>query len=184
MKMNKAAETQGHIIESAFSIFIRKGYHGTAMGELVEKSGISKGSFYYHFKSKEGLYEAVVRTYLFPVFDKQHLTGMHDLSFDEALHVLNESYADILKSLRSLIGEGNARYYSFFFEAFEEIPAFKQVVQEFYSSLKILLADKLSNGEGLSREEAQQQAIVQIARYEGILFWSAIFPGFPATGLL
>lgn len=184
MKLNKAAETQGHIIEAAFTIFIRKGYHGTAMGELVEKSGISKGSFYYHFRSKEGLYEAVVRTYLFPVFDKQHLKAMQELNFDEALRALNESYAAILKSLRNLIGEGNARYYSFFFEAFEEIPAFKEVVQEFYSSLKILLADKLTNEGGLSRKEAQQQAIVQIARYEGIIFWSAIFPGFPAAGLL
>ena len=43
------------IIEVATELFHRNGFHQTAVDEILEKSGVTKSNFYYHFASKEGL---------------------------------------------------------------------------------------------------------------------------------
>lgn len=41
------------IIEKGLSLFAEKGYHSTTIQEIADKAGISKGSFYVYFSSKE-----------------------------------------------------------------------------------------------------------------------------------
>ncbi|MGM7721356.1 TetR/AcrR family transcriptional regulator [uncultured Metabacillus sp.] len=43
------------IIEAGMSLFAKKGYSSTSIQEIVDACGISKGSFYLYFKSKEAL---------------------------------------------------------------------------------------------------------------------------------
>ncbi|KKI89190.1 hypothetical protein WQ54_26840 [Bacillus sp. SA1-12] len=43
------------IIEAGMSLFAKKGYSATTIQEIVDACGISKGSFYLYFKSKEAL---------------------------------------------------------------------------------------------------------------------------------
>lgn len=49
-------KTKELIAEKAKIIFEQKGYAGTSMEDIREFSEVSKGSIYYHFKSKEELY--------------------------------------------------------------------------------------------------------------------------------
>ncbi|PWU69752.1 TetR/AcrR family transcriptional regulator [Gracilibacillus dipsosauri] len=49
-------KTKELIAEKAKIIFEQKGYAGTSMEDIREFSEISKGSIYYHFKSKEELF--------------------------------------------------------------------------------------------------------------------------------
>lgn len=49
-------KTKELIAEKAKILFEQKGYAGTSMEDIREFSEISKGSIYYHFKSKEELY--------------------------------------------------------------------------------------------------------------------------------
>lgn len=49
-------KTKGTIAEKAKIIFEQKGYAATSMEDIREFSEISKGSIYYHFKSKEELF--------------------------------------------------------------------------------------------------------------------------------
>ncbi|KKO52914.1 TetR family transcriptional regulator [Paenibacillus sp. DMB20] len=44
------------ILDKAKELFIQRGYAATSMDELVRYIGVSKGSIYYHFKSKEELF--------------------------------------------------------------------------------------------------------------------------------
>ena len=39
----------------AANLFARKGYDGTSTRELAEALGVTKGTFYHHFPSKEDL---------------------------------------------------------------------------------------------------------------------------------
>ncbi|QQY79253.1 TetR family transcriptional regulator [Keratinibaculum paraultunense] len=41
------------IIDTAWKLFLEKGYDETTVDEIIEKSNTSKGSFYYHFSGKE-----------------------------------------------------------------------------------------------------------------------------------
>ncbi|MFE4714362.1 TetR/AcrR family transcriptional regulator [Paenibacillus sp. NPDC056722] len=40
---------------AALDLFARKGYHGTKISDVVKATGVSQGTFYWHFKSKEQL---------------------------------------------------------------------------------------------------------------------------------
>jgi TetR/AcrR family transcriptional regulator len=48
------------LLETATELFAEKGYAGTSVREIVEKAGVSKPVLYYYFKSKDGLFYAVL----------------------------------------------------------------------------------------------------------------------------
>lgn len=52
--------TREKILDAALDVFSSKGYHDTRMDEIVEQSGTSKGSIYFHFPNKERLFLALV----------------------------------------------------------------------------------------------------------------------------
>jgi AcrR family transcriptional regulator len=54
------ADTKEYIIQTAAKLFMQDGYKGVTMQDLVKKSGLTRGAFYYYFKSKELLFKAVV----------------------------------------------------------------------------------------------------------------------------
>jgi AcrR family transcriptional regulator len=58
--MNKAEKTKQHIIEIAAPIFNRKGYVGTSISDILEKTGLTKGAVYGHFENKDDLAVAAV----------------------------------------------------------------------------------------------------------------------------
>ena len=49
------------ILNAASKIFLRDGYHGTSLTDVIAMSGGSKSSLYGYFTNKEGLFEAVIR---------------------------------------------------------------------------------------------------------------------------
>jgi AcrR family transcriptional regulator len=48
------------LLETAIGMFAEKGYAGTSVREIVERAGVSKPVLYYYFKSKEGLFLAIL----------------------------------------------------------------------------------------------------------------------------
>jgi AcrR family transcriptional regulator len=48
------------LLETATELFAEKGYAGSSVREIVEKAGVSKPVLYYYFKSKEGLFYAIL----------------------------------------------------------------------------------------------------------------------------
>ena len=47
------------IIEGARVVFLTQGFDAASMGEIARKAGVSKGTLYVYFKSKEDLFEAI-----------------------------------------------------------------------------------------------------------------------------
>ena len=56
-----AEETHRRILQAALDCFVRQGYHSTTMDDIATESGTSKGSLYWHFKSKDDLLESAIR---------------------------------------------------------------------------------------------------------------------------
>ncbi|MDP1746602.1 MAG: TetR/AcrR family transcriptional regulator [Bacteroidota bacterium] len=57
--MSKAERTREYIIEKAAPIFNRKGYAGTSLTDLIEATGLTKGSIYGNFENKDEIAIAV-----------------------------------------------------------------------------------------------------------------------------
>jgi len=51
-------------MKAAFSLYARKGIHGTNSKEIAEKAGVSIGSFYSYFKNKKALLLEMLEDYL------------------------------------------------------------------------------------------------------------------------
>ena len=52
--------TRDHIVEAADRLFYRQGYEHTSFSDIADAVGISRGNFYYHFKSKDEILDAVI----------------------------------------------------------------------------------------------------------------------------
>ncbi len=61
-RQNKGRQTRELIINEAVLLFTRNGYGHTSLAEILEATGLTKGGFYFHFKSKEDLGNAVINT--------------------------------------------------------------------------------------------------------------------------
>ncbi|MGP5164708.1 TetR/AcrR family transcriptional regulator [Arthrobacter rhombi] len=49
------------ISQAALRCFVRKGFQGASMADIIAESGLSAGAIYGHFKSKDELIEAAIR---------------------------------------------------------------------------------------------------------------------------
>jgi AcrR family transcriptional regulator len=63
--MNNTAEIQAkprkeEILDVATRLFAERGYDGTSMNDVAERVGMRKASLFYHFTTKDALYEAVL----------------------------------------------------------------------------------------------------------------------------
>ena len=59
-KAAAAPKARERLLETAIGMFAEKGYAGTSVREIVEQAGVSKPVLYYYFKSKEGLFLAIL----------------------------------------------------------------------------------------------------------------------------
>jgi TetR/AcrR family transcriptional regulator, transcriptional repressor for nem operon len=56
--------TRDHIVEAADQLFYRQGYEHTSFSDVAAAVQISRGNFYYHFKSKDEILDAVINVRL------------------------------------------------------------------------------------------------------------------------
>src|SRR5690625_6267779 len=53
-------KTKRRILEAAADVFSEKGYHASAVDDIVRASDTSKGSFYHFFRNKQGIFLTLV----------------------------------------------------------------------------------------------------------------------------
>ncbi|MEZ7847431.1 MAG: TetR/AcrR family transcriptional regulator [Polaromonas sp.] len=51
----------GELLDAALNLFVEKGFAATRMEEVAKRAGVSKGTVFLYFTSKEELFKAVVR---------------------------------------------------------------------------------------------------------------------------
>ncbi|HEC13044.1 MAG TPA: TetR/AcrR family transcriptional regulator [Acidiferrobacteraceae bacterium] len=58
------------IVEAALALFVEKGFSATRMAEVAKQAGISKGTLYLYFDSKEKIFHAVIQHFITPMIDE------------------------------------------------------------------------------------------------------------------
>lgn len=66
MKKNqhRSEETRGRILQAAIRLFSKNGYDATGVAEICQAAEVSKGAFYYHFPSKQTVFQALLENWL------------------------------------------------------------------------------------------------------------------------
>jgi TetR/AcrR family transcriptional regulator, transcriptional repressor for nem operon len=91
--------TREHIVEAADQLFYRQGYEHTSFSDIADAVQISRGNFYYHFKSKDEILDAVIGARL---ADTRKMLQQWDLEGKQPadrirgfIHILIANRADI-----------------------------------------------------------------------------------------
>lgn len=58
------------LLDAALELFLEKGYSATRVEEVAQRAGVSKGTLFLYFSSKEELFKAVVRANISGRFDE------------------------------------------------------------------------------------------------------------------
>jgi len=58
------------LAEAALALFIEKGFAATRLDEIAARAGVSKGTLYLYFDSKEALFTAAIRDGIVPMIDE------------------------------------------------------------------------------------------------------------------
>jgi AcrR family transcriptional regulator len=104
--MQKGQKTKLDIVLKVKELFATKGYSATSMEEICQVTGRSKGSIYYHFKSKEELFLFVFRTITDEWIQKWNAEEKQYETTREKLYALAEHHIEDFKNpLRKAVEE-------------------------------------------------------------------------------
>jgi len=97
--MSKAERTKNFIIESTAEVFNKKGYAGTSLSDLINVTGLSKGSIYGNFENKEEVALAVFDYNWAKIAEltQQHISNAG--SFHDKLMVFAKVYKNVIKDV-------------------------------------------------------------------------------------
>ncbi len=77
------------ILDAALDLFVEKGFSATRIEEIAKRAGVTKGTPYLYFSSKEDLFKAMVREFLVSNLGAmQHVVEQHSGSASALLHEL------------------------------------------------------------------------------------------------
>jgi AcrR family transcriptional regulator len=56
----RSETTRQKLLDAAIDLFTQVGYAAAGLGEIIERTGMTKGALYHHFDSKEALATAII----------------------------------------------------------------------------------------------------------------------------
>lgn len=111
-------ETEKLIMDTAFNLFIKKGYDNTSIQDIIDNlGGLSKGAIYHYFKSKEDILlqimdkmDSRINAELMQIRDDHSLNGYEKLLllfkksiFNTYKHTAFQTTPDLMKNPRMLV---------------------------------------------------------------------------------
>jgi AcrR family transcriptional regulator len=125
-------DTKEHILDVSLTLFLQKSYKAVTMKEIVEKTGLSKGAFYYYFESKEELFIEVFEHYYGDTL-RENLTQSSQKSlkafYNDILIDTFEKFKEFLK-MEEEDGREPMSHHLLLFEAISRIPSFREMFKK------------------------------------------------------
>jgi len=145
------------LLDAALALFVEKGFAATRSEEVAHRAGVSKGTLYLYYPSKEELFKAVVR---------QTLSSL----IAEGLEIVGSfegSTSDLLRTLMRIWWErfGNTPAAGIHKVIIAEVRNFPELAQ-FYIDEVIAPADRLFSGtvqRGIDRGEFRALPVHEVA---------------------
>lgn len=145
MAAREKMETRDKILETAFLLYIRKGFTNVSMSDLLSKSGLTKGGFYYYFESKDELIAEVMKKYLFSYYDEvMSYILNYDGSPKEKLRMLFFStpgiYSDYMQFRQIQVENKAVDFRSFYLLLMDGVQKY-EIIAEYYEDFHLKLIE-------------------------------------------
>ena len=169
---DRVEERRKQIMDAALTCFARKGYHKTTMDDIVAESGLSKGTLYWYFKSKDELFFSLVNSFFLEMRrDIDAITEQHT-SAPGKLGALAHEFVNFFDEVTEFL--------NVFFEFWMQSALNEQLNQLFHNTLveyrgKIagIIDEGIEAGE-FQEVDAEQLAWAVMAVYDGLWFYKML----------
>jgi AcrR family transcriptional regulator len=145
------------LLEAALSLFVEKGFAATRSEEVAQRAGVSKGTLYLYYPSKEELFKAVVRQSLSSLIaEGQELASSFEGSTGDLLVALMHTWWERV---------GDTPAAGIHKIILSEVRNFPELAQ-FYADEVIVPADRLFSGaveRGIARGEFRPLPVHEVA---------------------
>ena len=170
-RLDVSEERKNQILDAATQVFMQKGFDKARMDDIVEETGLSKGTLYWYFKSKYDIIISILdRIFLSALERLKSQQKDSQLSASEALWQFSEEAIQDYKKMLSMMPVA----YEFLALAFRNKvvqKAFKQYMESYMNVLVPLIQRGIDSGE-FRPVDATEAAIAAGAIFEGtILLW-------------
>ena len=70
VRQRRKEERPAELLAAALDLFVERGFAATKLDDIAAKAGVSKGTLYLYFASKEELFKMVIQQGILPVLDQ------------------------------------------------------------------------------------------------------------------
>ncbi|MFB0536750.1 MAG: TetR/AcrR family transcriptional regulator [Anaerolineae bacterium] len=173
-KVDVADERRAQIIQAALACFTRKGYNNTTMDDIAAESGLSKGSLYWYFKSKDDLFAAAIMSLLMDVGEEAVAALEQYTTASDKLRALAQSAANLSKKAKG--------FFSLFLEFWASSSRREEAGQLWvgllvqYKDIVVEIIEQgIRNGE-FKPVDAEQLVWAMMAAYDGLAAYIMLVP--------
>jgi AcrR family transcriptional regulator len=156
VRRRRKAERPQEILEAAFREFSRNGYAMTTLDQIAERAGVTKGTIYVYFESKEHLFISMVRDAMQAKLDAVH----------ELFETHQGSTADLLRAQFSfmyqhIVEDKRRREVARMLIA--EAPRFPELADRYHQEILRPCLDMLRQAirRGVERGEIKKSSIIE-----------------------
>ncbi|OPY22782.1 MAG: DNA-binding transcriptional repressor AcrR [Methanobacterium sp. PtaU1.Bin242] len=185
-------DTKSRILETAFKMFLQKGFDGVSLNEIIKESDITTGGFYYHFDSKDTLLIEVINRYIFNYFDLvieqiRDFEGTHKEKLKTVILLIVGDDSTINTTTQLVESAEKIDYRTLHLLLFEGVQKYDVIGEhytEFYYNLFDFIKDVIDDGKdkGVLRPDIDSNKyslLIQTAMVGTVIMWI----GMPAMPL-
>jgi AcrR family transcriptional regulator len=167
-------ERPAELMAAALDLFVERGYAATRLDDVAARAGVSKGTLYLYFSSKEELFKAVIRSGIVPLIEQgERLHEEHQGSAGELLRKIVFAWWQSVGS--SKLG-GIPKLMFSECRNFPEIGQFyfEEVISRSYRLIESVMESGMTSGE-FRRMDANYATRLVVAPIVLLLLWRYSF---------
>jgi AcrR family transcriptional regulator len=167
-------ESRRRILQAAFEAFAEKGYSQTSMDDIVRRSGLSKGTLYWHFKNKQELFLATVEMVMKTWDEQLALLEKVAGSAEDRIRSFFSEAGEVFDSNKNLIGLlVDAFFQSYQMEEAQYI--MKDIYTQFVGHIERIIQQGIDHGE-FRAIDPHMAAVSLMAGGDGVSFYILFEP--------
>lgn len=175
--LEKGKLTRDRIVWTAAELFRKNGFHNTSLNQILKAARLTKGGFYFHFRSKEELGDAVIE-YMREFWIHNVL---EDVEKEKgALKKIERMFEIMIKTHEGNVFHGCALLAVLTAEMMEVEQHFSERLRKIYANWKASIVEILEQGkrEGLFKEtvNADSLALLIIGSLQGTTMMAHLDP--------
>lgn len=164
----KGEGNRQRIIDVADSLFYRRGYNQTSFQDISDATGIPRGNFYYYFKTKDEILEAVVNSRIAQL--SMLLNRCEAETADSRERLL--SFSNMLEYNRDDVIQSGCPIGTLSSELAKDTPALQEKSRQAFILMREWIGQQF---ESLGKADADDLAMDLLAKMQGVAVMACAF---------